>query len=171
MSSRRSVIRSTSWTCFDVGAAGLPEPLALLERLDEGAELLDEVVLRRAHDRHLDAERLLGLADGILVERGDDRLTEGHPLDREDPVPVAEHLVDDDVRLLVALERVLVANAVDDVEVDRELLAGLDHAVGAFLLEVRRSVHDPHPLALAPVARGRRARGRSPAAAPRHRTG
>jgi hypothetical protein len=63
-------------------------------------------------------------------------------------VPVAQHLVDDDVRLLVALERLLVPDAVDDVEVDRELLAGFDHVLGALLLLVRRRVDDSDALAL-----------------------
>ena len=47
---------------LDVDAALLAEPLAQLEGLHERRELLHEIVLRRRHDRHLQAERLLGLA-------------------------------------------------------------------------------------------------------------
>jgi hypothetical protein len=104
---------------LDVGATRRAEPLALLERLDERAQLLHEVVLRRADDRHPDAEGLLGSAHGVLVQRRHDRLAQRHPLDREDAVPVPQKLVDDDVGLLVALERLLVAHAVHDVELDR----------------------------------------------------
>src|SRR5919108_391005 len=54
---------------LDVRAPGGAEPLAFLERLDERPQLLHEVVLRRAHDRNLEAEVLLGLPHGVVVER------------------------------------------------------------------------------------------------------
>ncbi len=133
---------------FDVGAPGLPEALALRKRVHERPEHVHEIVLRRAHDRHLHAEVLLGLAHGVLVQRRDDRLAERHPLDGQDPVPVAEHLVDDDVGLLDALERLLVPHAVHDVEIDRKLLARVDHVLRALLVEVRGRMDDADAFAL-----------------------
>ncbi len=90
---------------------------------------------------------LLGLAHGVVVQRGDDRLAEGHAFDGQDPVPVAEHLVDDDVGLFDALERLLVPHAVHHVEVDRELLARVDHVLRALLVEVRGRMDDADTLA------------------------
>ena len=52
------------------------------------------------------------------VEMGDDRLAERHRLEREDAVPAGVELVDDDVGPRVALARLVVADALDDVEVE-----------------------------------------------------
>ena len=77
------------------------------------------------------AERLLGPADGLVVQERDDRLAERHALDREQAVPAGIELVDDDVGVAVALERLLVVEALDDLEVGVEPLAGGDHVLGA----------------------------------------
>ena len=68
------------------------------------------------------------------MEERDDRLAERHALDREEPVPAGMELVDDDVRVPVALERLGVVEALDDLEVDVEPGARLDHAGGSLAL-------------------------------------
>ena len=88
---------------------------------DEAAELVHERLLRGGDDRHLHAEGLLGAALRLVVEEGDDRLPHRHRLDREDAVPAGVQLVDDDVGLGEAALRLLVREALDDVEVDVEL--------------------------------------------------
>src|SRR6266536_1752634 len=125
---------------LDVGAALPAEAFAQLERLDQRSQLLHEVVLRRAYDRHLHAEGLLGLCDGVRIEVRHDLLPVGHRLDREDAVPEVVHLVDDDVGALEPLDRLVVGHAVDDVEVDRQLLARFDDVAGPLLVWIRQRV-------------------------------
>ena len=103
-----------------------------LRRLDEGAEALDERVGGRVHDRDSGPEGRLGAGDRLVVEEGDDRLPERHALDREDAVPACVQLVDDDVRVAVALERLVVAQALDQDEVGVEASAGGDDVLRAF---------------------------------------
>ena len=88
------------------------------------------------------AERLLGPADGVVVQEGDDRLAERHALDREQAVPARVELVDDDVGVAVALECLVVVEALDDLEVGVEPLAGGDHVLGALAPPRRRRVDD-----------------------------
>src|SRR5213078_2494480 len=57
---------------FHVGAPFFPEPLAQLEGLHQGTELLHEIVLRRGNDRHLHAESLFRLRHGHGIEMRDD---------------------------------------------------------------------------------------------------
>src|SRR5439155_14580329 len=71
----------------------------------------------------------------------------GHRLDREDPVPEVVHLVDDDVRPLEPLDRLVVRDPVYDVEVDGQLRARVDYMTRSLLLEVRRRVHHQRTLA------------------------
>ena len=78
----------------------------------------------------------------------DDRLAECHRLEREDTVPAGPQLVDDDVRSPVACPGLFVWHAFDDVEFDVELVARVDHELGAFLLAIRRRVHDERPCAV-----------------------
>ena len=80
--------------------------------------------------------------DDVGLQIGDDGLAERHRLEREDAVPAGVQLVDDDVGARVALARDVVGHAFDDVEVDRQLRARLDHVLRALLLAVRRRVHD-----------------------------
>src|SRR5262249_12370760 len=121
---------------FHVRPALLAEPPAQLERLDQRSELLHEIILRRGDDRHLHAEPLLRLSHRVGVEMSHDRLAVRHRLDREYAVPEVVHLVDDDVGALEALDGLVVRDPVHDVEVDRQLLAGLDDEARSFLLEV-----------------------------------
>ena len=74
---------------------------------------------------------MLGSPDGFVVQERDDRLPERHALDREEPVPAGVQLVDDDVGLAVALERLVVVQALDEDEVGVEALAGGDHVLGS----------------------------------------
>ena len=71
-----------------------------------------------------------GAADGIVVEERDDRLAERHALDREEAVPAGVELVDDDVCVAIALERLVVVQPFDDLEVGVEPLDGRDHLLG-----------------------------------------
>ena len=87
----------------------------------------------------------------------DDRLAERHRLEREDAVPAGVQLVDDDVGPGVALARLLVVDALDDVELDRQLLARLDHEARALLLAVRGGVDDQRARAVARRLHGERA--------------
>ena len=138
---------------LDVGAARRADAAALLRRLDERAQRVRERLLRRADDRHLDAERLLGARDRLVVEERDHRLAERHRLDREDAVPAGVQLVDDDVGVAVALERLAVVEPFDDLELDVELLARGD--------DVLRSL-----ARCATTARAARPAARGPTAAP-----
>ena len=112
---------------------------------DERAQRFDERFLRRGHDRHTDAEAGRAPVDDLGLQVGEHGLAERHRLEREDAVPARVQLVDDDVGPRVAGARLLVGHAFDDVEVDRQLLARLDHVAGALLLAVRRRVHDERP--------------------------
>ncbi len=97
----------------------------------------------------LDPVGLLGAAHRLVVEERDDRLAERHALDREEAVPAGVELVDDDVRVAVALERLGVMEALDDLEIGVEPLAGSDHEVGALPLPGGRRVDDQRPLTCA----------------------
>ena len=137
--------------------------------LDERAEPVGERLGCGVHDRHLRVERELRALDRLVVEEGDDRLAERHALDREQAVPAGVQLVDDDVGVLVEPPRLVVVEALDDLQVDRELLAGGDHVLGALAAAAGRGVERR------PGARGRRAGaactrpGRSRAGRPRRR--
>ena len=74
---------------------------------------------------------LLAARDRLLVQEGDDRLAERHALDREEAVPAGVQLVDDDVGLAVALERLVVVEALDEDEVGVEALARGEHVLGS----------------------------------------
>ena len=83
-----------------------------------------------------------------------DRLPERHALDREQAVPAGVELVDDDVRVAVQGERLLVVDALHDAELDVEALARAQHVI--------------RPL---PPSRGRRVDDHGPPAAGRRRGG
>ena len=57
---------------------------------------------------------------GLVVDEADDRPPEGHQLDRQGAVPADEQLVDQDVGPLVRLPRLGVAQALDELELDRQ---------------------------------------------------
>ena len=133
---------------LDVRAALGADPPPLGRRLDERAQGLDERVLVHVHDRDLQPERLLRPPDRLVVEERHDRLPERHRLDREHAVPALEDLVDDDVGPLVLLAGLVVVDALDDLQVDRQLRAGLDHVGGALLHAVRGRMDDQRPLAI-----------------------
>jgi hypothetical protein len=119
----------------DLRAAGWP-------RIDQLGETLVQRLRRRVHDRDIDAVRLLGASDGLVVQKGDDRLAERHALDREEAVPAGVELVDDDVRVAVARKRLVVTEPLDDAEVDVEPRACLDDVVGSLAATRRRCVDD-----------------------------
>ena len=87
------------------------------------------------------------------MQEGDDRLSERHRLDREEPVPARVQLVDDDVGGAVALERLVVVEALDELEVGVEPFHGSDHVLAALAPAGGGCVHDQRPL---PLRRGRR---------------
>src|SRR5581483_1005707 len=134
---------------LDVRPARGADPTALGRRLDERTENVGERLLRRLDDRDVDSERLPRALDRLVVEERDDGLAERHRLDGEEPVPAGVQLVDDDVRALVALASLVVMEALDDLELDRELLAGGDHVLGPLALAVGRRVEDDGPRAVA----------------------
>ena len=82
------------------------------------------------------------------MEERDDRLAERHRLDREDAVPAGVQLVDDHVRVPVALERLAVVEPFDDLELDVELLARRDDVLGALARARRRRVQHDGTLAV-----------------------
>ncbi len=84
---------------------------------------------------------------------GHDGLAVRHALDREDAVPEVVHLIDHDVRAPEPLDRLVVGDAVHDVEVDRQRLARGDDVARPLLLEVGGGVDDERPL---PLHRGHR---------------
>ena len=127
---------------LDVGAALRADLAAERRLLDERPQRVDERVGGRRHDRQPDAVALGAALDDVGLQVGDDRLAERHRLEREDAVPAGVQLVDDDVGACVPLAGDVVRHAFDDVELDRQLLAGLDHESRALLLAVRRRVHD-----------------------------
>ncbi len=90
-------MRSRSCTSSAYARLARPTRSPLLGRLDERPQRVGERLLRRADDRDLDAERLLGLPHRLVVQERDDRLAERHRLDREDAVPAGVQLVDDHV--------------------------------------------------------------------------
>ena len=95
---------------LDVGARRLADLVPA--RGADRDELLEPLLERpggRVDDRHGDAVRLLGAPDGLVVQERDDGLPERHALDREEAVPARVELVDDDVRVAVVLERLVVA--------------------------------------------------------------
>ncbi len=134
---------------LDVPAARLADAPALLGRLDERPQRLDERLPGRVHERDLDAEGLLRALDRVLVQRGHDRLAERHRLDREQPVPARVELVDDDVGPLVALARLVVMQPLDDLQLDVQLAAGGDHVLRALPRAVGGRVDDDRARAVA----------------------
>ena len=112
-----------SRSCTSSTYARLAAPTRCRSSADStsGRNALGERLLRRIDDRHLDAERLLRPPHGLVVEERDDRLAERHRLDREDAVPARVQLVDDHVRVPVALERLAMVEPLDDLELDVEL--------------------------------------------------
>ena len=127
---------------LDVRARGGTDASALGGVGDERAQPLAEALGRRGDDRHLDAECLLGASDGLVVEEGDDGLAKRHALDREQPVPAGVQLVDDDVGVAEELERLVVMETLDDLEVGVESFARSDHMFGALSSARRRRVQD-----------------------------
>ena len=115
---------------LDVGAGLSSDPATLGEVRHEWLEARAEVVLGGSHDRNTYSQLLLRAAHGLVVEERDDRLAERHALDREEAVPARVQLVDDDVRLAVALEGVVVVKPLDEDEVGVEALAGLENVLG-----------------------------------------
>ena len=101
-----------------------------------------------------DAERLLGLLHRFVPQVAQHRLPERHRLQREDPVPAGVELVDDDVRPFVVAPRLVVAEPFDDVEVDVQPFARLDHVLGALAAPRRRRVQNHRTRAIL-VRRGR----------------
>ncbi len=89
-----------------------------------------------------DAVRLLRASHGLVVQECDDGLAERHALDREQAVPAGVQLVDDDVGVAVAGERLVVAEPFDDPELDVEALARRDDVLGALPAAGRRRVDD-----------------------------
>ena len=77
-----------------------------------------------------------------------DRLPERHALDREEPVPAGVELVDDDVGLAIALERLVVVEALDEDEVGVEPLARGEHVLGPLAAARRGRVQDHRSRAL-----------------------
>ena len=132
---------------LDVRAGCLADPAALRCVRDEWLEPRAEVVLRRAHDRDGSPERLLASLDGLVVQERHHGLSERHALDREEPVPAGVQLVDDDVGLAVALERLVVAQALDQDEVGVQALAGGDDVLGSLSTARRGRMEDDGPLA------------------------
>ena len=140
--------------CRSSGRRQLSDPIA--ERL-----------FRDRDDRDLDAERALGLLDRLGPQVAQDRLAERHRLEREDPVPAGVQLVDHDVGALVPAARLVVAQALDDVELDVQALARLDDVLGALASAAGRRMQDDRA-ARAPRAAARRTgAGRAPAGSPR----
>ena len=133
---------------LDVRAARRADAPPLVRRLDQRAQRVGERVLRRGDDRHLDAERLLRAPHRLVVEERDDRLAERHRLDREHAVPAGVQLVDDDVGVAVALERLAMVEPFDDLELDVELLAGRDDVLRPFFRARRRRVQHDRALAV-----------------------
>ena len=99
-------------------------------------------------DRDGRSERLLRAPDGLLVEERDDRLAERHALDREQAVPARVELVDDDVGVPEALERLLVMEPLDDLEIGVEAFDRRDHVLGALASPRRGRVQDHGPRAV-----------------------
>ena len=81
------------------------------------------------HERDTNAELVLGTPDGLVVEERHHRLAERHALDREQAVPARVQLVDDDVRLAEALERLVVVQPFHEHEVGIEAVAGREHVL------------------------------------------
>ena len=104
------------------------------------------------------AELPLRPLDGLVVQERHDRLPERHALDREQPVPAGVQLVDDDVGLAIALERLVVVEALDEDEVGVEALAGREHVLGPLAPARRGRVQDHGARAI-----GRRRQARSTA--------
>ncbi len=127
---------------LDVVAALRSDLAAQRGLLDERAQRLGERLLGGRDDRQPDAEGLSAALHGLRVEVADDRLCERHRLEREDAVPARVELVDDDVGAGVPLARLVVRDAFDEVELDRELRARRDHELRALLGAVRGGVDD-----------------------------
>ena len=125
--------------------------------VDELGEALVQRLCRCIDDRDIDAVRLLRASYGLVVQERDDGLAECHALDREQAVPAGVQLVDDDVRVAVAGERLVVTQPFDDAELHVQPGAGLDDVVGPLAATRRRRVDDDRA---APARRsGRRDRG------------
>ncbi len=97
---------------------------------------------RRVDDRHGEPVGALRPACRLLVEERHDGLAERHAFDREQAVPAGVQLVDDDVGVAVALQRLVVMEALDDAELDVELLARSQHMVGPLPAARGRGVDD-----------------------------
>ena len=76
------------------------------------------------------------------MKEGDDRLAERHAFDREEAVPAGVELIDDDVGVPEALERLVVVEPLDDLEVGVEPFDGRDHVLGALPAARRRRMQD-----------------------------
>ncbi len=122
----------------------------------ELGEAVTEGLRRRVDERDRQPERVLGPARRLVVQERDDRLAERHALDREQPVPTGVQLVDDDVGVAIARERLVVVKALDDPELDVEALARAEHVVGSLAAARGRCVDDHG----APAAGGGRRRHR-----------
>ena len=82
------------------------------------------------------------------MQERDDGLPERHRLDREEPVPARVQLVDHDVGGAVALERLVVVEALDELEVGVEPFHGGDHVLAALAPAGGGRVDDQRPLPL-----------------------
>ena len=125
---------------LDVGAARGADLAAQRRLFDERAQGVDERLLRRGTIGMRMPQPCCAALDHVRLEVRDDRLAERHRLEREDTVPAGVQLVDDDVARRVAVARLVVRQALDDVQVDVQLLARVDDVRGPLLLAVRRRV-------------------------------
>ena len=119
----------------------------------ERPQRLSQSLRRGGDDRDARPEGFLGAAYRLVVQEGDDRLPERHRFDREQPVPARVQLVDDDVRGAVALERLVVVEAFDELQIGVEPFHRGDHVLASLPPARRRRVDDQRTLAF-----GRRCR-------------
>ena len=122
-----------------------PRAPFLRPRVDERAESLLQRLHSDADERHLGSVGLLRSRAGLVVEECEDGLAEREAFDREDPVPPGVELVDHDVGLAVQRERLVVADALDDPQVDVEGFAGRDDVLRPLPPPRRGGVDDDGP--------------------------
>ena len=150
-------MRSMSWTCSTYARDSAPIRRRSAADATSGSSWARRVSLVVADDRDARSELTLRPLDGLVVEERHDGLPERHALDREEPVPAGVQLVDDDVCLPVALERLVVVEALHEDEVGVEPLARREHMLRALPPTGGRRVQDHRPRAV----RGRRRLDRS----------
>jgi hypothetical protein len=133
---------------LDVVPARRPYAAPVLGILDQWLEVGGQRLGGGGDDGHRRPERILGAGDSLLVEKGHHRLAERHRLDGEQAVPAGVELVDDDVRRLVLTPGLVMMEALDDPELDRQPRAGGDHVLGALAPAAGRGVDDDGALAV-----------------------